>query len=72
MAEFNISGSKIDQLNESGDNVKVTGNRGQVVVSGRDAGQAVGDNNRVQAASESWLSKAWAFLKGLWAKWFGG
>lgn len=63
MAEFKITNSKVDQLNETGDNVKITGNSGQVVVAGSDANQVAGEKNTIQGGGPSLLKKAWNWAK---------
>lgn len=65
MAEFRITDSKIHQLNDTGDNINVTGNSGQVVVAGNDANQAVGEKNTIQGGGPSLLKNAWNWLKKL-------
>ena len=70
MAEFNISNSKIEQLNNEGNNHKIANNSAPVVVSGGDAVQTGGKNNMVEVAQKekpSFWAKAWEWLKGIWS-----
>ncbi|WP_020469343.1 hypothetical protein [Zavarzinella formosa] len=74
MAEFNIQNSKIEQVNDTGDNYKITGNSAPVVVSGNDAVQTAGTNNKVQVAPSEQPSiwgKLWEKVKGWWKTCFG-
>jgi hypothetical protein len=50
MAEFHITNSKVEQVNDTGDNYKVTGNRGAVAVTQRNGQtvQVTGDGNKLQ------------------------
>lgn len=69
MAEFNISHSKIEQLNDVGDNVKIANNRAPVVVSEKEVIQTTGDGNKIQVErteDSSLLSKFCDWIKGLW------
>jgi len=74
VAEFNISNSKIEQLNDAGDNLKISNNSAPVVVSGSDAVQTSGTNNMVEVAPKekpSFGEKVWEWVKGCW-KWITG
>ena len=47
MTNFNIRDSKVEQLNQDGDNIKLVGNSGNVVVSSKgDVVQSIGDQNK--------------------------
>lgn len=63
MTEFNISNSKIEQLNDHGDNVKVAGNSAPVVVAGSEAAQATGENNQLRIAPKNQPSLAAVIVK---------
>ena len=74
MAEFNITNSKIEQLNDAGDNLKISNNSAPVVVSGTDAVQTSGTNNMVEVAPKdepSFWANVWEWVKGGW-KWIIG
>ena len=74
MAEFNITNSTVEQLNDTGDNVKIAGNTAPVVVSGSEVVQTVGDGNMVEVTAPkapSFWSQAWDKAKASW-KWFIG
>jgi ribosomal protein L6P/L9E len=75
MAEFNIENSKVEQVNDNGDNIKITGNSGQLVVShDGNAVQTAGTENKVkveQGKKETFWSELWGKIKGCW-KWLSG
>jgi hypothetical protein len=63
MAEFNIQQSKIEQLNNSGTNYKVTGASGNVAFTGEGGTlQSAGTSNTVKA------TRASGFWSALWGK----
>jgi hypothetical protein len=66
MAEFNVSNSKIEQMNDTGDNVKITGNQGSVAITkdGQIA-QTSGTGNTVEVnkPQSNWLKKLWNWIK---------
>jgi hypothetical protein len=71
VSEFHISNSKIEQVNESGNNYKIAGNnasseQGSVV-------QTTGNENKVtvQPPKESFLATLWNKIKTGW-KWLFG
>ena len=69
MAEFNINNSEIEQMNNEGDNIKVTGNKGEVAIT-KGEGQTVqntGDGKVSVQPKEGFWSKLWKKFKG----WFG-
>lgn len=72
MAEFNIENSKVEQLNDAGDNIKITGNSGHVAISEKgNAVQTEGEKNKVNVDhKESFWSSLWGKVKACW-KWFG-
>lgn len=73
MANFNIRDSEIEQLNERGDNIKIAGNEAPVVVSGRDAAQAVGDRSQAKVGADKpslFAQLKWMALK-CWKYFFG-
>jgi hypothetical protein len=66
MTQFNITNSKIDQLNDKGDNIKVGENTGNIAVS--QTGTAVsssGAASRVQASipKTGVLTTLWKWIK---------
>lgn len=74
MTEFNIQGSKIEQLNDKGNNYKLVNDSGNVAFS--EKGNAVltqGDQNKVQGdrPKDSFFSMLWAKLQMFW-KWISG
>ncbi len=76
MAEFNIDNSKVEQLNDAGDNIKIIGNSGQIAIS-QDGNtvQTAGTGNKVkveQGKKEGFLSELWDKIKGCWKWLFGG
>jgi hypothetical protein len=76
MANFNINNSKVEQVNDQGDNVKVTGNKGSVAVT-KGEGQTVqttGSENKVsvEKPKDSLLKKAWKAMKGWIVRLFSG
>ena len=76
MAEFNFHNSRVEQVNDTGDNIKVEnkieGNTAPVAVSGMGpVAQAVGEDNTVNAEKPSpgiWekISKVWNAIKSWW------
>jgi len=74
MTQFNIQGSKIEQLSDKGNNYKVTSETGNIAFA--EKGNAVlteGTQNRVQVdrPKDNLVSMLWAKLKRLWAWAFG-
>jgi hypothetical protein len=74
MAEFNIENSKVEQLNDAGNNIKITGNSGHVAISEQgNAVQTEGAENTVNVDHEKgfWtlmcekIKGCWAWLAGL-------
>jgi hypothetical protein len=73
MADFNITNSKIEQVNDTGDNYKIANNSAPVVVSGGEAVQTTGTNNKVAVApkEQSVWAKLWDKVKAGWKAVFG-
>jgi 3-polyprenyl-4-hydroxybenzoate decarboxylase len=74
MSNFNISGSKIDQLNNSGNNYKQTSKEGNNAISEQGSVvQTEGTENKVEVnkPKESLLASIWSKLKSLWLGWGG-
>ncbi len=73
MAEFNITNSKIEQLNDQGNNLKIANNSAPVVVSGGDTVQTAGDGNMVETIQneKSIWGRLWQSLKSGWKAIFG-
>ena len=74
MAEFNISESKIEQLNDTGANYKVANNSAPVTVSGGDSVQTTGSGHKVRAAlsqKPSLAAKLWGWARRAWQWIFG-
>lgn len=73
MTTFNIQDSKIEQLNEQGNNVKVAGASGNVVVSQNgDVTQTAGEGNTVQVEQKpGFFAALLKKLKAFW-KWIFG
>lgn len=73
MSEFNIQNSKIEQLNDSGNNYKLVNRDGNNAVSEEgNIVQAAGAHNKVQVDRKaSFLAMLWAKIKVLW-KWIKG
>ncbi len=66
MTEFNIENSKIEQMSESGNNYKFTGNSGNVVVTeSGDVAQTIGENNEVRTNK----NQEKGLIKSLFAAW---
>lgn len=70
---INILNSKIDQLNNEGDNVKIERNSAPVNVAGIDAVQTIGGENLVQTnkKEESFILKIVELIKKCW-RWLIG
>lgn len=69
MATFNISSSKIEQLNNSGNNNKQTSKDGSNAISEQGSiVQAEGAANKVEVnkPKESLMASVWGKLKSLW------
>ena len=73
MAEFNIQNSKIEQLNDTGGNYKVSSNSGavgqnvnQVQNSGtiNSLSQSAGKDKSLIEKIWGWIKKAWLWIKG--------
>lgn len=71
MTNFNIQNSKIEQLNESGNNYKIQGSGNNTISENGNVVQVVGDNNKVPFAEPKKsvistllgkLSLAWKWL----------
>jgi len=61
MTNFNINNSKVEQLNDTGDNVKVVGNSGNIVMSDHgDVIQATGHDIKVK--TEKGKEGLWSML----------
>jgi hypothetical protein len=73
MTEFNIQGSKIEQLNESGNNYKITGGSGNMALSDKGSlVQTIGDQNKVQVNEKpSFWGQLWVWIRACW-KWIAG
>lgn len=74
MGEFNIVDSKIEQLSDSGNNVKISSNSAPLALSGNDIVQTVGAGNTVEvgaADQPSFAAKVWEGFKNA-AKWTVG
>ena len=69
MGNFNISNSKVEQLNDTGDNYKIMGTQGPVAVTHQDGQsiQATGNENRVSVdkPKPGFLESAFKRLKGV-------
>lgn len=69
MAEFNISNSKVDQLNDAGDNIKVTGNQGAIAFTDQNGQttQITGNENKsvVNKPESGIWGKLWKKISGL-------
>jgi hypothetical protein len=78
MSTFNIHNSKVEQLNDGGNNYKFAGKADQnLVVEKGNAVQSHGDHNKNQITEpkKSFWSQVWVKLKGLWgciSGWFAG
>lgn len=69
MSNFNIHGSKIDQLNSTGNNIKQTSRDGHNAITEQgNVVQTEGDNNKVDTnkSKEGLLATIWGKLKSLW------
>ena len=68
MSEFNIHNSKIDQLNNSGDNYKQTSKEGNNAISQQgNVVQSEGEGNKIDVNKPSSLwASLWGWLKGRW------
>jgi hypothetical protein len=72
MSEFNIKNSKIEQLNTSGNNYKVTAAGNVAVTEKGGTVQTVGTGNKVHVDHKPGiLSLLWQRVKSCW-KWFIG
>ena len=74
MAEFHISDSKIEQLNDTGANYKVANNSAPVSLSGGDSVQTTGTGQTVRASSSEHkpvLAKLWRLMCRAWNWMFG-
>ena len=71
MAEFNIENSKIEQLNDAGNNIKITGNSGHVAISEKgNAVQTEGEKNKINVGEkkDDFWTLLWGKVKACW-KW---
>jgi hypothetical protein len=65
MATFNINNSKVEQITDSGNNNKATGNG--VIANSGDVIQVTGNENKVSTQpKEGWVSQLWKNIKSLW------
>lgn len=74
MATFNIQNSSVEQLNDQGNNVKVTGNSGHTTISEQgNIVQTSGDGNRVRVDSpkQTFGSMLWKKVVACWHWIFG-
>jgi hypothetical protein len=74
MSEFNIHNSKIEQLNDAGNNYKFAGNADQnLVVEKGNAVQSHGDHNKnaITEPKKGFWSQAWSKVVACW-KWITG
>ncbi len=73
MTEFNITNSKIEQLNDKGNNYKLANKSGNNVVADKgNAVQAAGNENAINVNQpKSFWSQAWEKIKAAW-KWLLG
>lgn len=74
MTEFNIQGSKIEQLNDKGNNYKFAGKAENLAVSGSDAVvQTAGAGNtvKVEHPKASFWANLWKRISACW-KWLFG
>jgi hypothetical protein len=72
MTKFNITGSKVEQLSDAGNNYKFGGKAENITVSeGGDVVQTTGTGNKVKAtqADEGLFTKLWNAIKDAWARW---
>ena len=70
MSQFNIRNSKIEQLNESGDNYKLVSKDGNNAVTERgNIVQTAGTRNKVQVDHKvGFWSMLWGKIKSLWTR----
>jgi hypothetical protein len=70
VAEFKITNSKIEQLNDNGDNYKVANNSAPVAISGQGVVQTAGEGHDVKADQKpegpTLLMKLWEYIKAGW------
>ena len=74
MAEFHISQSKIEQLNDAGANYKIANNSAPVTASGGDSVQTTGTGQTVRATlseQPSIVAKLWGWVRRGWLWMFG-
>jgi hypothetical protein len=74
MSEFNIQNSKVEQVNDGGNNYKFTGNSNTNAISEKgNVVQTTGTGNKVQVdhSKPSLLSMLWTKIKACW-KWLTG
>jgi len=73
MSQFNIQNSKVEQLNDSGNNYKLVSRDGSNAVSDKgNIVQTAGTQNKVQVGhKDGFWFMLWTKIRGLW-KWFTG
>jgi hypothetical protein len=71
MTSFNIQNSKVEQINDRGNNYKISGSGNNAISEKGNVAQAVGDENKVTAGQHSLWAQVWDKLVAFW-KWLRG